>query len=80
MSARVHLHVHAADLGKSRDFYARFFGAAPVKEKAGYVKFLPGWAPVNLALSTGRATGEAWWITWASSWTRRRVSSSIWRA
>jgi len=57
MSARVHLHVHASDLGKSRDFYARFFGAAPVKEKAGYVKFLPGWAPVNLALSTGRATG-----------------------
>src|SRR5947199_10340549 len=57
MSIRVHLHVHASDLDKSRDFYARFFGAAPVKEKAGYVKFLPEWAPVNLALSTGGSAG-----------------------
>jgi lactoylglutathione lyase len=58
MSAKVHLHVHASDLEKSRDFYERFFGGAPVKEKAGYVKFLPDWAPVNLALSTGRSGGE----------------------
>ena len=59
MSIRVHLHVHASDLDKSRDFYVRFFGAAPVKEKAGYVKFLPEWAPVNLALSTGGGSAGA---------------------
>jgi catechol 2,3-dioxygenase-like lactoylglutathione lyase family enzyme len=58
MSAKVHLHVHASDLEKSRDFYERFFGGPPVKEKAGYVKFLPDWAPVNLALSRGRSGGE----------------------
>jgi catechol 2,3-dioxygenase-like lactoylglutathione lyase family enzyme len=58
MSAKVHLHVHASDLEKSRDFYERFLGGAPVKEKAGYVKFLPDWAPVNLALSRGRSGGE----------------------
>src|SRR3989442_13504688 len=58
MSAKVHLHVHASDLEKSRDFYERFFGGAPVKEKAGYVKFLPDWAPLNLALSRGRSGGE----------------------
>ena len=58
MSAKVHLHMHASDLGKSRDFYERFFGSAPVKEKAGYLKFLPEWAPVNLALSTGRSGGD----------------------
>jgi len=44
-----------SDLAKSRDFYARFFGE-PVKVKPGYVKFLPGWSPVNLALSEGRAS------------------------
>jgi catechol 2,3-dioxygenase-like lactoylglutathione lyase family enzyme len=58
MSAKVHLHLHVSDLAKSREFYRRFFGDAPVKEKPGYVKFLPGWAPVNLALSEG-TTGRA---------------------
>jgi catechol 2,3-dioxygenase-like lactoylglutathione lyase family enzyme len=58
MNTKIHLHLHASDLAKSRDFYARFFGAAPVKEKPGYVKFLTDWAPVNLALSEGRAAGD----------------------
>jgi lactoylglutathione lyase len=49
MSAKVHLHMHVSDLGKSRDFYERFLGGDPVKVKDGYVKFLPEWAPVNLA-------------------------------
>ena len=53
MSAKVHLHMHVSDLAKSKEFYGTFFGATPVKEKPGYVKFLPEWAPVNLALSTG---------------------------
>jgi catechol 2,3-dioxygenase-like lactoylglutathione lyase family enzyme len=52
-SAKVHLHMHVSDLGKSRDFYERFLGAGPVKVKTGYVKFLPEWAPVNLAVSEG---------------------------
>ena len=55
MSARVHLHLHVSDLSKSRAFYEQFLGTAPVKVKPGYVKFLPDWAPVNLALSGGGA-------------------------
>jgi catechol 2,3-dioxygenase-like lactoylglutathione lyase family enzyme len=58
MSAKVHLHMHVSDLGKSQEFYRKFFGGAPVKEKPGYVKFLPEWAPVNLALSSGGHAGE----------------------
>jgi len=58
MSAKVHLHLKVSDLGRSREFYRTFFGASPVKERAGYVKFLPEWAPVNLALSVGRPGGD----------------------
>jgi lactoylglutathione lyase len=50
--------MHVSDLAKSQEFYRTFFGGAPVKEKQGYVKFLPDWAPVNLALSSGRPAGE----------------------
>ena len=57
MSAKVHLHMHVSDLGKSRDFYEKFLGGDPVKVKDGYVKFLPEWAPINLALSTGGPIG-----------------------
>src|SRR5262245_50427011 len=57
MNSRVHVHLHVSDLVKSRDFYERFLGSAPVKVKPGYVKFLPDWAPVNLALSQGGAGG-----------------------
>jgi len=53
MTAKVHVHMHVSDLAKSREFYRAFFGTAPVKEKPGYVKFLPEWGPVNLALSQG---------------------------
>jgi catechol 2,3-dioxygenase-like lactoylglutathione lyase family enzyme len=58
MGAKVHLHLHVSDLGKSREFYEKFFGSAPVKERPGYVKFLPEWAPINLAMSPGRSAGE----------------------
>jgi catechol 2,3-dioxygenase-like lactoylglutathione lyase family enzyme len=58
MSAKVHVHMSVSDLAKSREFYARFFGGEPVKVKPGYVKFLPEWGPVNLALSEGRSAGE----------------------
>ena len=57
MSAKVHLHLHVSDLAKSREFYEKFLGTEPVKVKPGYVKFLPEWAPVNLALSDGGAAG-----------------------
>jgi catechol 2,3-dioxygenase-like lactoylglutathione lyase family enzyme len=51
--SKVHVHLHVADLAKSRAFYETFFGVAPVKAKPGYVKFLPPLGPVNLALSEG---------------------------
>ena len=57
MSAKVHLHMHVSDLAKSRAFYEKFLGGDPVKVKSGYVKFLPEWAPVNLALSLGGPIG-----------------------
>jgi catechol 2,3-dioxygenase-like lactoylglutathione lyase family enzyme len=57
MSAKVHLHMHVSDLARSRAFYEKFLGGDPVKVKPGYVKFLPEWAPVNLALSPGGPVG-----------------------
>ena len=51
MLPRVHLHLHVGDLSRSRDFYERLLGAPPVKTKPGYVKFLPAFAPLNLAIS-----------------------------
>jgi catechol 2,3-dioxygenase-like lactoylglutathione lyase family enzyme len=58
MGANIHLHVHVSSLEKSREFYRRFLGAEPVKDRPDYVKFLPAWAPVNLALSPGHASAE----------------------
>ena len=55
---RVHVHMTVSDLAKSRAFYETFLGVSPVKVKPGYVKFLPPWGPLNLALSGGRAAGE----------------------
>jgi catechol 2,3-dioxygenase-like lactoylglutathione lyase family enzyme len=56
MKPNVHVHLFASDLAKSAAFYEALFGA-PVKVKAGYRKFLPAFAPLNLALSE-RAIGE----------------------
>jgi catechol 2,3-dioxygenase-like lactoylglutathione lyase family enzyme len=50
--------MHVSDLAKSRDFYEKFLGGTPVKVKQGYAKFLPEWAPVNLALSAGGHGGD----------------------
>jgi catechol 2,3-dioxygenase-like lactoylglutathione lyase family enzyme len=44
-----------SDIEASRAFYERFLGSRPVKVKPGYVKFLPDFAPINLALSAGEA-------------------------
>jgi len=49
--------MYVSNLTKSREFYEKFLGGDPVKVKDGYVKFLPTWAPVNLALSTGGPIG-----------------------
>jgi catechol 2,3-dioxygenase-like lactoylglutathione lyase family enzyme len=51
---RIHVHMTVSDLEKSRDFYTKLFGE-PVKVKPGYVKFLPTFGPLNLAISDGRA-------------------------
>ena len=48
---KVHVHMTVSNLEKSRAFYEKFFGTAPVKVKPGYVKFLPPFGPLNLALS-----------------------------
>jgi catechol 2,3-dioxygenase-like lactoylglutathione lyase family enzyme len=57
MTSRVHVHMTVSDLAKSRAFYEAFAGAPPVKVKPGYVKFLPAWGPLNLALSDGHPAG-----------------------
>ena len=54
---KVHVHMAVSDLEKSREFYEKFFGVAPVKVKPGYVKFLPGFGPLNLALSQAHPSG-----------------------
>ena len=51
---RVHVHMTVSDLAKSRAFYEKFLGVAPVKLKPGYAKFLPAFGPLNLALSEAR--------------------------
>lgn len=53
---KVHVHMKVSNLTKSRAFYEQFFGTAPVKVKPGYVKFLPSFGPLNLALSAAGAT------------------------
>jgi lactoylglutathione lyase len=51
---KVHVHMTVSNLEKSTDFYVRFFGVRPVKQKRGYAKFLPPFGPLNLALSEAR--------------------------
>lgn len=55
---KVHVHMKVSDLEKSRAFYETFFGRPPVKVKPGYVKFLPPFGPLNLALSEGVTPGR----------------------
>ncbi len=57
---KVHIHLRAADLERSRTFYTKLFGE-PVKSKPGYLKFLPEIGPLNLAVSqrSEQPTGAA---------------------
>jgi catechol 2,3-dioxygenase-like lactoylglutathione lyase family enzyme len=57
MKPNIHLHLVVSDLSRSAAFYERLLGA-PVKVKDGYRKFLPNFAPLNLALSQ-RSEGRA---------------------
>jgi catechol 2,3-dioxygenase-like lactoylglutathione lyase family enzyme len=53
---KVHVHMKVSSLEKSRAFYEKFLGIAPVKVKPGYVKFLAPFGPLNLALSEAAPT------------------------
>jgi lactoylglutathione lyase len=55
---KVHVHMAVSNLEKSRAFYEKFLGVAPVKVKPGYVKFLPAFGPLNLALSAAKPADE----------------------
>ena len=55
---KVHVHMSVSDLEKSREFYQNFLGVAPAKVKPGYVKFLPAFGPLNLALSQAHPSSE----------------------
>ena len=55
---KVHVHMSVSNLEKSREFYEKFFGVSPVKVKPGYVKFLPAFGPLNLALSQASPSSE----------------------
>jgi catechol 2,3-dioxygenase-like lactoylglutathione lyase family enzyme len=55
MTSRVHIHLKAADLKASREFYRKFLGVDPVKDKLDHVKFLMPFAPLNLVISPARA-------------------------
>jgi len=54
MTPRVHIHLKAADLKASREFYRKLLGVEPVKDKPDHVKFLAPFAPLNLVVSPAR--------------------------
>jgi catechol 2,3-dioxygenase-like lactoylglutathione lyase family enzyme len=58
-TALVHIHLHVPDLSRAQTFYRAFFGEEPIKAHPGYAKFIPSWAPLNLALSQGGITGPS---------------------
>lgn len=59
MDARVHIHLSVTDMVHSRSFYEKFFGVAPAKDKGDHLKFVPPFAPINLAISPRRAGDDA---------------------
>jgi len=55
----VHIHLKAADLEVSREFYRKFLGVEPVKDKPDHVKFLVPSVPLNLVITPARTpSGE----------------------
>jgi catechol-2,3-dioxygenase len=59
MTPRVHIHLKAAELTDSREFYRQFLGVDPVKNKPDHVKFLVPFAPLNLVISPARSEPAA---------------------
>jgi catechol 2,3-dioxygenase-like lactoylglutathione lyase family enzyme len=59
MTPRVHIHLKAAELMVSREFYRQFLGVGPVKDKTDHVKFLVPFAPLNLVISPARGAYAA---------------------
>jgi catechol 2,3-dioxygenase-like lactoylglutathione lyase family enzyme len=58
MKPNVHVHLVVSNLDRSAAFYEALFGT-PVKSKPGYRKFLPSFAPLNLAMSEHPPAGSA---------------------
>jgi catechol 2,3-dioxygenase-like lactoylglutathione lyase family enzyme len=54
MPIRVHIHIKAARLELSREFYRQFLGVEPVKNKPDHIKFLLPYAPLNPVISPAR--------------------------
>ena len=50
---RLHIHVDVKDLDQAITFYSALFGAAPVKTKSDYAKWLLDDPSINFAISTG---------------------------
>ncbi len=56
---KIHISITVSDLSEGISFYKSFLGADPVKVEPGYAKFLPDFAPLNLAIQTaGNHTSE----------------------
>lgn len=58
MTSKVHIHLKVSDLPRSKTFYRKLWGH-PVKEKPDYAKFLPSFAPLNLAITPGSPAATA---------------------
>ena len=54
---RMHLHIGVEDLDESIRFYTALFGAAPIKTKPDYAKWLLDDPRVNFAISTRAKKG-----------------------
>jgi len=48
---RIHIALKVSNLQQSREFYELLLGAAPSKERVGYIKFEPADPSVNLTLN-----------------------------
>jgi catechol-2,3-dioxygenase len=51
MPTRIHVHLKVTDLESSREFYEKFLGTKPAKQKPDQIKFLPECALLNLTLT-----------------------------
>jgi len=56
MASAVHISLNVSDLGRSTDFYRRFFGE-PKKLESNYAKFVVAEPEIHLALQPGAVAG-----------------------